>query len=219
MAISFFLPLVSAIEFELTYPQNINSKESFSVSISSSDTETHDVKIFVQDSSKKTISQIYNEDWKSPHFYLKSVYPEERDFKIRITSLPGNYNLCARLRKTGKSSFDEKCYEINAGESVKPDSDLEEEKEEEESKEKEEEEEGEKISPQVNRNIIPTLQKIQIENNSVIIKEKQKIMLNSETEQKEEIFISKYEKQKIFILYGVIFLFVIVIILLALNKL
>ena len=141
MAISLFFISINtslALEFQLTSPESVNAKESFTVSIEASTSEKYDVKITVQDSNKKIISEIYNDGWKNPYYYLKSIFSDQKEFKIRVTGNPGKYDICARLRKTGKTSFTEQCKEINVNQAVNPDSDIEEKSEKKSSKKLEE---------------------------------------------------------------------------------
>lgn len=227
-------PLASAIEFELISPESANAEESFSVSISSSESEIHDVKIFVQDSAKKTISQIQdNDEWKSPRLYLKSAFPENKEFKIRVVSSSGNYEICARLRKTGKTNFNEKCSPISINPSVNPNPDLNKKSETkkssetktEKSKDKDEKEESEPTTPQVDNNknkISESNSKEQtpkFEELSSTKEEPQKIMLNKKSSENKVELTTKYGKKETLILYGFIFLCIILIIILALKKL
>ena len=226
------LPLTSAIEFELISPESANAEESFSVSISSSSSEIHDVKIFVQDSAKKIISQIQdNDEWKSPRLYLKSAFPEDKEFKIRVVSSSGNYEICARLRKTGKTTFSEKCRPISINPSVNPDQDLKESKnqvsvpKEKESPDEDKKEESEPITPQVDNNKNKTSksnsseQTVKFEELSSTKEESQKIMLNKKSSENKVELTTKYGQKETLILYGFIFLCIILIIILALNKL
>jgi hypothetical protein len=108
MAIS---PFSTAIEFTFTSPNSVNLDETFTTLIESSETEIHDVKIFILDKDKKILSEIFSEDWKNPYYYLKSSYPNQTEYKIKSLEA-GTHQICARLRQTGKSSFSEMCNEI-----------------------------------------------------------------------------------------------------------
>ena len=100
--------LVSSIEFSPDSPEEQKINENITVKIDSLSEEEHDVKIFVQDSEGKTISDIWNNRWKSGFYYLSSSYPENKEFTIRVEK-EGDWNLCVRMRKPGKNSFDEFC--------------------------------------------------------------------------------------------------------------
>ncbi len=120
MAISFFLivilPLASSLEFSFSSPSSAKINENISISISHESSEqlsgTYDVKIFAQNQEGKVISEIYNEGWKSAFYYIKESYPSISKYTIRIR-LEGGWQLCVRLRKTGKTTFFEKCSSIS----------------------------------------------------------------------------------------------------------
>ncbi|MEM4259506.1 MAG: hypothetical protein QXS38_01970 [Candidatus Pacearchaeota archaeon] len=115
MAINFFLffmliPLANSLDFTISYPEEVSINDSFSVIISAQTSDNYDVKIFVQDlSTSKIISEIYNEGWKNPFYYIKSAFPQKSEFPIRVISDANEPQLCARMRKTGFSSYSEKC--------------------------------------------------------------------------------------------------------------
>src|SRR3989338_560791 len=85
-AINFFslIPLSSALDFQFISQAEANAKESFQASINAETSDIYDVKIFVEDSNKKIVSEIYSDIWKSGFYYLKSVFPEKKEFKVRI---------------------------------------------------------------------------------------------------------------------------------------
>ncbi len=108
------LPSVSALSFEFSSPNSLEIYNNFSISISASVSEDYDVKIFVQDNETKiTISEIYNEGWKNPYYYIKSAFPSRTSFIARVTNLSDNAVLCVRLRKTGGSSYSEECKSLD----------------------------------------------------------------------------------------------------------
>ncbi len=107
--LAIFLQIASAIDFQFNSPESAELNKKFSVSIISNISEIHDVKIFVQDQEKNTLSEIFNDGWKSPFYYLKSAFPAKTEFEIQIIKSEGSQQICARLRKPGKTSFDEKC--------------------------------------------------------------------------------------------------------------
>lgn len=105
-------PISSAAEFQFDSPKEAELKTSFSVTLESDSTDVSDVKISIQDSDGKTISQTYADgNWKSSYYYLKSVFPEKKEFEIQALN-SGSFSICARLRPSGKSSFSEKCNPI-----------------------------------------------------------------------------------------------------------
>ncbi len=114
LMIFFVLSSVSALEFNFNYPASVEVNENFTASLSASTSENYDVKIFVQDNSSNIIiSEIYNDGWKNPFYYIKSVFPAKTEFLIRAKNYSGNAAICARLRKIGSSSYSEKCGSIN----------------------------------------------------------------------------------------------------------
>lgn len=102
----------SAVEFGVDFKSPASLNESISVSISLTTSEVYDVKIFVEDSADKIISEIDYNGWKNPYYYLKAVFPAQTSFTIRITEYSANANLCARLRKTNSTSYSEVCKPI-----------------------------------------------------------------------------------------------------------
>jgi len=104
-------------EISMSYTQEVFFEKEFNVKISCNcQNQIYDIKIFVEDNNSKIISSIYDSYWKSGNFYIKNAYPTTNEFRIKIK---GNYteknevNLCIRIRKPGKSSFSEKCENIN----------------------------------------------------------------------------------------------------------
>ncbi len=109
--ILFFLPIVSGIEISFISPESVYVNETFTVSIDSNSQELRDVKIFILDSNKKIISEIYNGSWENPFYYIKDSFPEKKVYEIKIFKEETNANICLRLRAS-RSSFDEKCNKI-----------------------------------------------------------------------------------------------------------
>lgn len=108
------LPSVSALSFDFVSPGSVSINENFSVSISAASSDNYDVKLFVQDNETKTIiSEIYNEGWKNPFYYIKSAFPSQSNFIARATNVSDKAVVCVRLRKTGGSSYTEKCKAID----------------------------------------------------------------------------------------------------------
>jgi len=101
----------SALEFQFNSPSEVSQNETFYTSIIASTSDSYDVKIFVYDDSKE-YSEIYDgTEWKNPYYYLKSVFPQMYNYSI-ISHYTGDANICARLRKTGGSSYTEVCNPI-----------------------------------------------------------------------------------------------------------
>ncbi|MBX4211883.1 hypothetical protein KW787_00295 [Candidatus Pacearchaeota archaeon] len=112
MAISLLIlliPIASAINYTLNY-STIYQHDDSKIKIESDDLDTHDVKIFIEDGGV-TVSEIYDEKWQAPFHYIIGAYPETKEFTIR-TNYSGSANLCARLRRSGKTSYSEVCYPI-----------------------------------------------------------------------------------------------------------
>ncbi|MBI2452569.1 hypothetical protein HYV50_05870 [Candidatus Pacearchaeota archaeon] len=117
-----YLPLLSALELELNSPAEAEINKEFSVSISAnSDSDKYDIKIFVHNSEDGSvnrgeyISEIYNpsnDKWQDSWNYLPALFPEQTQYKIRVTESPGEREICARLRKEGTSATSTKCGQI-----------------------------------------------------------------------------------------------------------
>ncbi|MCU0641973.1 MAG: hypothetical protein MUF61_00105 [archaeon] len=110
----FLISLSSALSFTVSCPEEAELNESFSVSISAAASDIYDVKIVIMDnSSQKIISQIYNEGWKNPYYYIKSAFPSKTEFEVRATDYSENAVICSRLRKEGATSYTEVCQKIS----------------------------------------------------------------------------------------------------------
>ena len=115
------LSLVSGIEFDFDYPSEIQADEEFEVLINFETTEIYDVKIYVYDDVKAS-SEIWDGSaWKSTHFYLKDVFPNQKKFRLKAYDI-GETDICVQLRKSGSGSFDKVCDSINVLESDGSDS-------------------------------------------------------------------------------------------------
>lgn len=112
MVTEYFLIFFLA-SFSLDSPETIYINESFDVSIFSDDSSIYDIKIIIQNENKEIISQIYNDGWKNPRYYIKSSYPEVSLYKIKAISLSENANICLRWRKSGNTKYDETCHNIS----------------------------------------------------------------------------------------------------------
>lgn len=106
-----FIVSVSALNFSFSYPTNVDSGETFEVVIEATTNDKYDVKITVLD-GKEIISEIENDGWKNPYYYLKGVFPEESKYENRVIKGGGEMDICVRLRKTEKTSYDELCKKI-----------------------------------------------------------------------------------------------------------
>ncbi len=217
MVISFLLLFlisnVSGLNFSIESPSEAGNE--FNVKIISDENEKYDVKIFVGNSTSKTISEIFSDGWKSSYYYVKSAFPEKKEFRIKVNDFEGETKVCARLRKVNSTSFSESCNNIKINnEKVEGSENVEEEKIEDD-KEKiitenknseieeklKEEEKVENISNKIESDFIDG-----------------KIILN-EVKKDNEIFISKREKTRTWVVYSFTIFCVIIIILLALRKL
>ena len=228
MAISLFsIQFSSALDFSFNTPASAESGEPFTTSISASVSSTYDVKIFIQDENKNIVSEIFNGEWKNPYYFLKSAFPAQTEFKIRSLNASGNYKICARLRESGKTSFTEKCNEIIIA--FPPSSKKSEEtpKETPEKEQSNNNEQDEETPPQeVNKSISQnssassSTQNLSYSSNKKI-SSNEKIILGSKPLNKEdsEVFTTKYETIRNFILYAFIAFCIVLIILLALKQL
>lgn len=117
------LPLTSALEFTMDAPESVTENMPFEVTINFESSDTYDVKIFVHLEDKNNyISQVNDGGtWRSPRTYMKETFPSQQTYEVKILDFMGEAELCARLRKTGASSFSEVCQPINVGELVSKD--------------------------------------------------------------------------------------------------
>ena len=240
------IPLAYSLEFGLDSPKTVNLNEEFTATINADTSDIYDVKIFVHEPIKK-FSEIYdNSSWRSPHLYLNSAFPEQKEFKI-ISHYQGETKICARLRKSGEISFKETCNEIivNPASSQEPpiksdnnsnnkdeesindlkEPSLEETKnKEQESKQsqKQEEKTRQNKSQQQIENIASENTSSQKTQEKLVLNPKSKKplrILNSSKIQNQENFTTKHEKIRLTIIYSFIAICVFIIILLALKKL
>ena len=231
-----FSATTKALDFTFNYPETIELNETFIFSIKAATSENYDVKIFVKDENEKIISEIFSNGWKNPFFYLKEVFPKQSDFKIHIVKSATEYIICARLRKSGRSQFEEKCNKINISpinREIKQKNAIE--QEEIRINKIEENDETSKLESQLEtsnknenekeplRSEISTINDIQEKITGEIIeknKDKEKIILNSNSKSEEnKIFTTRYEVQKQFILYAFLAFCVLLIIFLAIRRL
>ena len=207
------MPLASALAFEFNAPDSAAVDANFSTSISAAASEDYDVKIFVQDNETKiTLSEIYSEGWKNPYYYLKAVFPDKSDFIIRIKNSSDNAVICARLRKTGGSSYNEECKNIKiiGANSQSPNEQIPEQISNSNTSAKSQ-------NLIANGDFVPSGEKEQF---SQLNKENtsEKIFLNSGQNSKT-VFITKDEKLRIYAVYAFTALAIIAIIFLVMKKL
>ncbi len=107
----FLSSFVSSAPFTFDSPDKVSQNSEFATDITANSSETYDVKITVTKESK-IISEIYYSGWKNPYYYLRSAYPSQTSFKVRVINSSGEAELCVRLRKSGKSSYSESCKSI-----------------------------------------------------------------------------------------------------------
>lgn len=227
----FFISAVFALE--LSSPESVNLNDSFEVSVSSQASELSDIKIFAANDEKKIISEIFNDGWKNPFYYLKSVFPEQTIFKIRILEA-GEYDLCVRLRPSGKSSFEEKCNPIQVilGESGRNSEEKEKTSEENDENPKENEEEvneedkkekiNEETEQEINSKVLefqsistPGIEKaIRINNTKIIINSP-----SSKNKIAQEPLILKEGRNQLIIFYSFTAFCIIIIVLLSMRYL
>lgn len=90
---------VSASSLSLESPPEVFLNDNFSVGVSYETSDILDIKIFIQDSSSKILSEIYNSGWKSSFYYLQSVFPQKSNFTLRAVKSAGSLQICVKLRK------------------------------------------------------------------------------------------------------------------------
>ena len=219
----FFSQISTALEFNFNSPESVVDSEEFLVSIDADTSDIYDVKIFVHEPIKE-FSEIYDgSSWKSSHFYLKSIFPEKSDFKIR-GYFQGKTLICARLRETETSSFEEFCNEITIKESNESEDSSGSGKSQEIQEEQLEEIPLKKIEETL------TIKKEESIKNKTTPKPKQrikseKLILNSPIKQPtpqiqdHEVFTTKQEKTRIAIVYSFLAFCIFILILLSLKKL
>jgi len=221
-ALLFSLPLISALDFQITSPDYFEIDENLSVSISAETSEIYDVKIFVQNQESKTISEIYNDGWKTPYYYIKESFPNRKEYSIRIIKEADNYELCTRLRKTGKATYTQECKFLSSSEQEVQDSQPQESNDSEQNN-------TSKIESTTIEPIEPTkLEKNDSETTENNISsdppinqeiENKKITLNSPQNNEQEVLVTKQEKTRLWAIYAFTIFCIIIIILLALRKL
>lgn len=113
MLVTAILASTSVYALTLTAPSEVIVGESFTVTIEHNDTATADVKLFVQNQVFQNLSKIIIEGVeKSTFYYLKEVFPTQTTFTLTVVQGAHNAELCVRLRKTGKTSYEETCQSL-----------------------------------------------------------------------------------------------------------
>lgn len=209
-----FIPL--ALSLTLTSPDSVSLNEEFEVSISDYAEIVCDVKIFVHTSEEEKISraqyisEIYNGGWQDPWFYLSSSYPEQKEYKIRVVSSPGDRKICLRLRNPESKEFlDEACNEIT----------IEDESRSSEKKEtKQEKEEISSNSKEPEPVQEETLTPISYPENEIL---QDKIVLNPKKDlaKTDEVLVTKNDKTRTVLIISFTGFCLILLIFLALKRL
>ncbi|MBM3230251.1 hypothetical protein FJZ22_01175 [Candidatus Pacearchaeota archaeon] len=123
----FISSFTSALSFSA--PSSIEMGDSFTLTLSHEDSTTADIKLFVQAQELQNLSKIIVDGKeKSTFYYLKGVFPTQTSFTLKIVQTGINPELCVRLRKVGKTAYEETCQPLTIALSQ---SNQEEEKEEE----------------------------------------------------------------------------------------
>ena len=209
------LPVVSAIDFDMDYPDSVNLNDEFSVSLSAETQETYDIKLFVQNNNtNEIISRIYNDGWKNPYYYLKEVFPNNTNFMVKVTNQSDNPVLCARLRKSGATSYSEECSMIKIN--------IEDSEDIPENKTLQEAVEQENTSIIKNKSLSPDFSSAsepKQEPASEITAESSRIDLNSQSETSENsAFLTADGKLRLLIVYSFTAFTIFIIILLIWKK-
>ena len=207
------LPLASALEFTFNSPESAALNATFSVSISASSSDSHDVKIFVLDkSTARIISEVYSDGWKNPYYYLKSAFPGKSNFDVRITSSSSNAEICARMRKSGASAYSEKCNTIAVGSS---DSSADTNEVQESSDEEEVEENKTLLKKAPSPDFVPA-NIVKEDSSPIAVADNEKIVLNSV---EKSSFVTKEEKMRLYAVYAFTFLAMVIVVFIIMRKL
>ena len=152
----------------------------------------------------------------------KLIFPEQTAFKIRISE-EGEYEICARLRPSGKSSFEEKCNPIQINSEEKEES-LEEKKknpeENEEDKKEEINEEPEESEEEISSKVIE-FQNISTTKRAPIITNNTRLIINAPLSKNNtnQNVILKDGRNQMIIFYSFTAFCIIIIILLSMRYL
>lgn len=114
--------LANALEFSFNSASSVKLNEEFKVKVFASTSEVFDVKIYVKDSNDKVISEIYDQSWKSSFYFVKESFPSRTEYSVRVTKAYGSFDICVKLRKSGKTTTDEICSKIEVENTLSSDS-------------------------------------------------------------------------------------------------
>lgn len=224
MAISLVLIPFSSAELDFVLPESASIEKPFTVEISLKNQEVLDVKIFVHNSpdSRVTrseyISEVKNSEnsWTDSWFYLKSAFPEQTEFQVRVNEFSEGAELCIKLRKPNQTSVQEQL--------CRPLVILHRKDEENGAKPGEEEEtnsEEERKAAKSHEKPFPSSLNSSNQNSRAEIPKQEKIILTSPAEIKkdEEIFATRHGKFRNSLVYVFLVLCVFIIVLLSLKQL
>ena len=110
-----FFNVVSAVEFNISYPEEIDFEEEFVVEVKVIDgSGNYDVKINIVGGGER-IAQIYDEKWKSTFYYVNSAVTDSAEFKLKIVKeFDGEAKINAVLRQDKKlAKLDERTINVN----------------------------------------------------------------------------------------------------------
>ena len=185
------ISLVSAatMQFSLDSPNEVYLEKEFPVSVESDSSDVFDIKIYIYQASKE-YSEIYNDGWKSPNYYINEAFPEQKEFRI-IAHKELEGQICLKARNSDSKKIQEVCNPINV---IKSNIGTEDTKTESPSKVDE---------------------KTKAANQSIKNNNDNKVILNPK---KTEVFITKNEKINIFICVAFSVISLVLIILIAFRK-
>jgi len=210
------LPSVYALSFEFASPDSIKAYDNFSVSISASTSENYDVKIFVLNNvTNAIISEVYNDGWKNPYYYLKSAFPSQSSFLARATNTSSKAIICVRLRKTGGSSYTEDCKTIALSDSQTP----EPVKKSSPPADDTANETAAPVSPEKTEDFIPSTKEVSPpeSNQAQAVASGEVIRLN--TESSKDVFVTSGQKTRLYAAYSFTAFVIFLVIFLIFKKL
>src|SRR3989344_1384251 len=209
-----------ALDFSFTSPEEAKLGEELLITLDSDSPDTHDIKVFIHKSRDQTIerneyiSEIYNDEWSDPWYYIQGAFPSSKEIKIRPLE-SGNYNICVRLRSETKSTFTE-CKPITITENAnQQNQERKEENNDDEETEKKEETDANKETVSLTANNIQQAPDQINRDGKIILNQRDK---NQETET-QKTFTTKTHKTRQWILYSFLGFCILIIILLALKQL
>jgi hypothetical protein len=109
------------LEFSFSAPDRVEVMQEFDVDIGVTNAETYDTKIFFKADADDLKSEIeYGDGWKNAYYYLRSSFPEQHIYTIRLVqfSSSSNVDLCVRLRKPNQTSYSEECKDMEISNQV-----------------------------------------------------------------------------------------------------